>query len=301
MSLQTSFIFLAESQLPNNTNSSEYTNSNDFHFAAVGDWGCSEDTVEMVSNIEDKNPELVLGLGDYSYEKSPTCWFDIIRPIESITKINIGNHEDKTTYVLKEYFDHFDLESQYYSYDYKSIHFLTISTELPFDNGSPQYEFIQSDLESASQNPDINWIIVNFHRQIYGTESSLDNSRRQVLHPLFDKYEVDLVLQGHNHNYQRTFPIKYNEMNPSDPIITNKNPTDYTNPDGIVIITVGTGGHSLWSPKLDASFISFKQHSSFGFLDVSIINNGTKLDGSFYTNDDKVKDHFSIIKTVGNQ
>jgi hypothetical protein len=298
--LQISFIIIAEFELPNITNHFAYANPDDFHFAAVGDWGCKKDTVEMVSNIVDKNPELVLGLGDFSYGKTPTCWFDIISPIDDITRINIGNHEDKTAPVLKEYLDHFDLESQYYSYDYESIHFLTISTEIPFHNGTPQYNFMQRDLELASQNPEVKWIIVNFHRHIYGTESSLDNSRRQILHPLFDKYDVDLVLQGHDHNYQRTFPIKYNAMNSYDPIITDRNLTDYINPDGIVMVTVGTGGHSLWSPNLNSSFVSFKQDSSFGFLDVKIINNGTKLEGSFYANDDTIKDTFRIIKTVGN-
>ena len=50
--------------------------SSDFNFAAVGDWGCTSDTRDTVNNILDKNPELVLG--DYSYDASPDCWFDII-------------------------------------------------------------------------------------------------------------------------------------------------------------------------------------------------------------------------------
>lgn len=286
--LEISFISLAEH--------SAYANPDDFHFAAVGDWGCEKDTVEMVDNIVDRNPKLVLALGDLSYENTPTCWFDIIRPIDDITRINIGNHEDKTDLVLKEYLDHFRLDNQYYSYDYESIHFLTISTELPFKNGTTQHDFMRRDLELASQNPEVKWIIVNFHKNIYATGSSPDNSRVENLHPLFDKYEVDLVLQGHDHNYQRTFPIKYNEMNSRDPIITNSNLTDYINPEGVVIVTIGTGGHSLWSPKQDAPFVAFKQHSSFGFLDVKIINNGTKLEGSFYANDDTIKDTFRIIK-----
>jgi len=30
---------------------------------------------------------------------------------------------------------------------------------------------------------------------------------REAYHPLFDKYGVDLVLQGHSHSYQRTYPL----------------------------------------------------------------------------------------------
>ena len=39
----------------------------DFNFAAAGDWGCNVNTNNTVNNILNKNPELVLGLGDYSY------------------------------------------------------------------------------------------------------------------------------------------------------------------------------------------------------------------------------------------
>ena len=37
-----------------------------------------------------------------------------------------------------------------------------------------------------------------------------DYTIRDIYHPLFDKYGVDLVFSGDNHNYQRTFPLKYN-------------------------------------------------------------------------------------------
>jgi hypothetical protein len=37
-----------------------------FNFAAAGDWACTSDTTDTVNNIVDKNPELVLGLGDLS-------------------------------------------------------------------------------------------------------------------------------------------------------------------------------------------------------------------------------------------
>ena len=44
-----------------------------------------------------------------------------------------------------------------------------------------------------------------------------------IYHPIFDKYHVDLMLQAHSHNYQRTYPIKYNDNDASHPIISDKN------------------------------------------------------------------------------
>ncbi|HEY9406738.1 MAG TPA: hypothetical protein VIP53_04740, partial [Nitrososphaera sp.] len=45
----------------------------DFNIAAVGDWGCTSNTTNTVNNIVSRDPELVLGLGDYSYQNSADC------------------------------------------------------------------------------------------------------------------------------------------------------------------------------------------------------------------------------------
>jgi predicted phosphodiesterase len=55
--------------------------------------GCNSDTKETIANIMDKNPQLVLGLGDYSYERNADCWLDYVNPIEEKMKIVLGNHE----------------------------------------------------------------------------------------------------------------------------------------------------------------------------------------------------------------
>jgi 3',5'-cyclic AMP phosphodiesterase CpdA len=59
---------------------------------------------------------------------------------------------------------------------------------------------------------------------------------------MFEQYGVDLVLQGHVHNYERTFPLKYNPASPSNPTKTSSNANDYTDPEGQVFAIVGTGG-----------------------------------------------------------
>src|SRR5687768_7433324 len=68
--------------------------SNNFNFAAAGDFGCNDNTNDTMENIVGKDPELVLGLGDYSYKTTISCWLEIIEPIDKkIFKISIGNHE----------------------------------------------------------------------------------------------------------------------------------------------------------------------------------------------------------------
>ncbi|MEB2783778.1 metallophosphoesterase family protein [Algoriphagus persicinus] len=54
-----------------------------------------------------------------------------------------------------------------------------------------------------SENPQ-KWAIITFHHPIYSTGTGRDNKEfREAFKPIFDKYKVDLVLQGHDHSYGR--------------------------------------------------------------------------------------------------
>ena len=49
------------------------------------------------------------------------------------------------------------------------------------------------------------WVVCTFHHPIFSTGKDRDNSELRALwKPIFDKYKVDLVLQGHDHTYGRT-------------------------------------------------------------------------------------------------
>ena len=231
---------------------------------------------------------------------SDDCWFNIVKPIEDKMKIEIGNHDHLGIGQLYRYMSLFGLTDQYYSFNYKNIHFLAISTEIPFTVNSAQYKFVNNDLSKAASNQDIDWIIVYYHRPMYTIPSthSAVSSLRSTYHPLFEQYGVDLVLQGHNHNYQRTYPIKFNSVNPRHPIETSTNTTTYTDLDGggQIFATVGTGGASLYSFTGKEDYF-VRQHKGFGILNVDITNNGKTLTGKFYPNNNgKIVDQFTIYK-----
>lgn len=272
--------------------------------STVGDWGCNSNTQKTVNNIKDKDPDLILALGDYSYQSTAKCWFDKIKPIDSKTEINIGNHDDDTKKLLNSYLNHFGLSKQYYSFNFQNVHVLTLATQLDYKSGSKQFNFVKNDLQEASKNPDIKWIIVNLHRPIYTSPNSCSASScegsktlRDVYHPLFDKYDVDLVLAGHVHNYQRSFPIKYNDDKPSKPTITSSNKNNYNNPGGEIYAVVGTGGINFHGLTGKPSFIASQQDIRFGALELKITGKGNMLEGTFYGNDGSVKDKFSITKS----
>ena len=285
-------------------------NNNDdknYNFAAAGDFGCSKNTQNTVANMEKKEPEIVLALGDLSYHSTADCWFDIMSPLKGKMMITLGHHDMKDGQAkMNQYVNSFELDKPYYSYDYKQVHFLVMATLSDFKEGSEQYNFIKQDLEKASQNKDINWIIVSTYKPLYTSPSQhkAEGEIRDLYHPLFEKYGVDLVLGGHNHNYQRTYPLTFNPDVSSKPITTNAVTTDYnSNKDGIVFATVGTGGVNFYALDGRSPYMAKQFADKFGFLNIDISNGNphTKLTGTFYDNrGNEVLDDFTIEKEIKN-
>ena len=281
-------------------------NSKGFNFAAVGDFGCSKNTKKTIDNINDNKPELVLPLGDLSYQKSANCWFDIMSPFKKKVMLTLGFHdvndgEAKTD----QYFKSFELDKPYYSFDYGKVHFIVMASESSFQQGSPQYKFINEDLKKASEDKDVNWVIVTTYGPFYTSPSThkAEKDLRDIYHPIFEKYNVDLVLQAHNHNYQRTYPISYNSAgDSSEPTVTNQNTTGYnSHTDGAVFALIGTGGESFYPLNGQAPYMASQFEGKFGFLDIGISNGNphTKLTGTFYDNKDGlIKDQFTIEKEI---
>lgn len=299
------------------------TDTTTFNIAVAADWGCSENTQETAENIQDKNPEIVIAAGDLSYEKSAKCWFEIIQPFISKMKISMGDHEysdtkDGTSGIINEYLKPLNLTKTYYSFDINNVHVTVIDPHIDYGSTSDQYQFIEQDLRNTSANPKIDWIFVVEHTPMYTSPSKHlgDSTVRDIFHPLFDKYNVDLVLSGDNHNYQRTFPLQYNNNgDSSNPIILDRNQTNY-NGDylGQIYFITGTAGKSHYDIQQQAPFVAKQDDNHFGF--VNIDTNNTSLTATFYSNEEEdgddgntldinnitnnIIDQFTISKTKTN-
>ena len=283
-----------------------------FNIAAIGDWGCNSNTDKTINSINTQSPELILGLGDYSYESSADCWLDALVPIydpnnpnANNMQISIGNHENSASEDFNTYLNAFSLTRQFgqvYSFNFNNVHFLSMATEISYSSGSSQNVFVKNDLAAAAANPNIDWIIVYFHKPMYSSPSSCsscsgESSLRDIYHPIFDQYGVDIVLEGHTHDYQRSFPIKFNSNSKSNPIITDTNRNNYIDPAGQIHAIVGTGGVNFHSLNSQNSFIAFQQSNRFGHLNIDIQNNGTNLIGKFISNEGGILDQFTISKS----
>ena len=301
--------------------------------AAAGDWGCSSNTKNTVNNIIKLNAPTTLSLGDNSYGDTATCWFNIFKDLDGDAnplinkriKIAIGNHDDDSSSKLNSYKNHFNLNKLYYSFNRGGgyIHVLVMNSEDPNRNNkdSDQYKFVKSDLENARNNPNVKWIIVQVHKPFFSSPNGCgandckgSKSFTETYQPLFDQNKVDLVLFGHVHNYQRTFPLKFNPSDPLNPTrIEGLGRCDYTNPPGTIYAIVGVGGdsfHPLTGTK--ASFVGVQQAIRFGHLDISFSDGGNKLTGQFLKNpsdpsapaskclqSSSILDRFTITKTSG--
>jgi predicted phosphodiesterase len=279
------------------------------NIVVAGDFYCNGQTEDTIKNIISVNPELIITTGDHvKDETSADCWFEMSKPIKDKMKIAIGNHDTEFSNIYKQIVDYHNVKIPYYSHDFQNVHFISMSTEHPFEEESKQYEFIKSDLEQTAKNQDIDWIVVHQHKPFYSTHVDREEAEelRDSLSPLFEKYEVDLVISGHNQYYERTYPILYNKETEDitdeeaipQPIITDNSPSNYQNTKGIKFLTVGTAGDELSSPEERPQYLVIQDNKKFGFLNLKLENNGKTLVGEFRTGEDEddILDNFELTK-----
>ncbi len=89
------------------------------------------------------------------------------------------------------------LEETVYRIDYQGVRIVSLNSN---EQQKRQVEWLESAL---ADNP-CAWTVVTFHHPVFSTARGRDNPEiRALWKPLFDKYRVDLVLQGHDHTYAR--------------------------------------------------------------------------------------------------
>ena len=285
--------------------------NSEFDFVVAGDYGCDSKTRQTIKDMEEQNTDLAFALGDLSEVKNPNCFFDIVSKLDNNDrfKITLGEQDTdsnkvRSTSRFSDFVRHFDLERPFYSFDYKNVHFLAMSTGkslfIPYANGSEQYNYIDNDLRNAANNSDINWIIVYGYRPFYTSPTIHPGTEilRETYAPLFEKYGVDLVLTSHNHNYQRSYPLVHNVEDSREPIIKDVNASYYSMPGVPIYIVVGTAGNNLYDFRGQAPFM-VSQFRETGFLHVNVSKaEQNLLTGTFHNvGTGNYDDRFIIVKS----
>jgi Purple acid Phosphatase, N-terminal domain/Calcineurin-like phosphoesterase len=74
-----------------------------------------------------------------------------------------------------------------------------------------QTRWLEETLRHASEDHEIDWIVVQMHQDALTsskTGNGSDKGIREAWLPLFDRYGVDLVVCGHDHDYERSYPVR---------------------------------------------------------------------------------------------
>jgi hypothetical protein len=192
------------------------------------------------------------------------------------------------------------MKSPYYSHDFENIHFISLSTEHPFEKGSKQYNFIKEDLKKTSNNTNIDWIIVHQHKAMYSSKHNKGDAEdlRKTYHPLFEEFNVDVVISSHNQYYERTYPLLFNYEDQKGPLFIDEYKSAdnyYYNTDGIIFLTVGTAGDELHEIGDREDYYAI-QKEEYGFVNLKLENNGKTIIGEFHSNDGKIIDEFYLDK-----
>ncbi len=229
-----------------------------FVVAMTGDGASGEPAATAVSDmITGWNPGGVGYLGDV-YEKGTlaemrnwygdgTTWFSRLR---AKTAPVVGNHEYHSnpdgTHTAEGYFSYWDNVPSYYSYDAGGWHFVVLDSNYGGSTaaGSPQYTWLDGDLTAHAGA----CTIVTYHHPYKNIGPEGPTTRMDAIWALMRQHQVTMVLNGHDHNYQRWAPM--------DATGTQ------VDPNGVAELVVGGGGHGIQAfiasdPLVQASATSF--------------------------------------------
>ena len=208
--------------------------STSFAFAVFGDSRTSpEQSAGISRQMASHQPHFFLHSGDLvsngtMYEQWEEQFFSPLG--EAIARIPIfpvlGNHEQNSAH-----FYNFFPSGSWYSFDCGNARFIALDTNIAsggFAPGTEQYAWLERSLAETSAL----WRVVWFHHPPYSSGNHGPSvEQREALAPLLEQYQVDVVFNGHDHIYERSFPMRANRRDDES---------------GVIYVVTGGGGAPLY-------------------------------------------------------
>ncbi|KAL5021265.1 hypothetical protein ScPMuIL_000420 [Solemya velum] len=284
-----------------------------------GDLGVDSETINVLADkVSGGQYNSILHLGDIAYnlrDDGGRLGDQFMQRIQSMASkvpylTSPGNHEsDDDTFLQYRYrfsMPHTDypipLDRMWYSVDIGPIHFISYSTEVFFTNGEAyvraQHDWLIRDLEKANERRDKQpWVIAYGHQPLYcAVTDDEDCAQTQSLvriglEDLFYIYGVDVVLQSHEHLYERLWPMYRGT-------VLSKS---YVNPNAPIQIISGLAGSqygptpvAATNPDWCAVHIAERAYPSYGRL--KVYNDSHLYWEQIGVNTDIIHDYVWIIK-----
>jgi acid phosphatase type 7 len=240
--------------------------SSDPVFIGAGDIASSGAGDEATAKLLDQYPDAtVFTTGDNVYDNGTLSEFNTYyKPTwgrhQTRTHPAVGNHEYNTLGAAG-YFDYFgaaagERDKGYYSYDVGSWHMIALNSNcsvVACDANSAQVAWLRNDLATHSNGCTLGY----FHHPLFSSGSGHGNN--PVVKDLWDAlYEAnaDVVLNGHDHTYERFAP---------------QTPTGMADAQtGIREFVVGTGGRSLYGFNAAQPNSEVRYAGGFGVLKLTL-------------------------------
>jgi chitodextrinase len=247
-------------------------NGSPFVVVAVGDGASGETSAVNVSNlIGSLNPNLLLYLGDVYEKGSPLEFFNWygaqtnnFGTYKAITNPTIGNHEYSNSSTAAGYFDYWDNIPNYYSYNAGGWHFISLNSNqsrIGVTSTSPQYLWLQQDLAANAQT----CTIAYYHHPLFNIGPEGSTTQMSAIWSLLAQSGVEMVINGHDHTYQRWVPL---------------NGSGQPSANGITEFVAGASGHGLQTIKTSDTRVAYSidvSPTAFGALKLTLNTNGASF------------------------
>ncbi len=184
-------------------------------FAAFGDTrdghGVHRAVVEAVAN---EKVDLLLNTGDMVAQGGRQGdwdqFFQIERPLLAETPVMpaVGNHDMGNGQLFRHYFlhDHWSQDRRYYSHDWGNLRILALDSGIECRGGCTQYYFAERVLAEGARKGMV-MVLFMHHPPFSSGEHGSDKRVQRPIRELARRHGVELVITGHDHNYERTKPI----------------------------------------------------------------------------------------------
>ena len=241
----------------------------DFNAGRGTDSACAQmRTADLLVKLE---PDLVLALGDNQYKAGEYDAFSASYDpswgrLKAKTFPIVGNHEGLRPDSGQGYCDYFGAVAHcnaegsqdgaaYYSFDVKNWHFIALNSNCAVAGGcgagSPQEKWLRADL-AANQQP---CILAYWHHPRFSSGIHGNNPRYDAFWNALYEYGADIVLDGHEHLYERFAP---------------QNPDGAKDAEGIREFVVGTGGKEQRIFHDVAANSEVRHRGTFGVLELTL-------------------------------
>ena len=221
--------------------------------------------------------------------------------------VSVGNHDSNSV----AYHEHFTMPNESTSYGtttaggdfyytYGNVLVMNINSN---DLSTAEHKAFMNKAIAATDDQDIRWRVVMFHHSIYSVANHADEQdilqRRTQWAPLFKDFDIDVVLQGHDHVYVRSYMMDGTTPMTDASVYDDKDMTSVTDPTGILYVTANSATGSKYYNIQKKNFPYAKvqsQEYTPNITKVDVTKNSFKVT-TYRTEDMSKVDEFTIKKS----